>query len=55
MIKTVSYLVVGALAASAWVVNAEAQGTGNPTGGKFQKNIRDVTRSTRVSKISVSI
>ena len=37
MIKTVSYLVVGALAASAWVVNAEAQGTGNPTGGKFAK------------------
>jgi hypothetical protein len=37
MIKTVSYLVVGALAASVWVVNAEAQGTGNPTGGKFAK------------------
>ena len=35
MIKTVSYLLVGALATSAWIVKAEATGKGNPTGGKF--------------------
>ena len=35
MIKIVSYLLAGALAASAWMVNAEAAGKGNPTGGKF--------------------
>jgi hypothetical protein len=35
MIKTVRYLLAGALAASAWTVKAEAQGKGNPTGGKF--------------------
>ena len=37
MIKTVSYLLAGALAMSAWTVKAEAQGNGNPTGGKFAK------------------
>jgi len=35
MIKTVGRLLAGVLAASAWTVNAEAQGNGNPTGGKF--------------------
>ena len=35
MIKTVSYLLVGALATSAWMVQAKATGRGNPTGGKF--------------------
>ena len=37
MIKTVSYLLAGALAMSAWTVKAEAQGNGNPTDGKFAK------------------
>ena len=35
MIRTVSYLLAGTLAASAWTVKADAQGNGNPTGGKF--------------------
>src|SRR6516162_2606926 len=36
MIKTASnFLLAGILATSAWIVKAEAQGNGNPTGGKF--------------------
>jgi hypothetical protein len=35
MIKTVSYFLLAALATSAWTLKAEAQGQGNPTGGKF--------------------
>jgi len=36
MIKTVSsFLLAGILATSTWTVKAEAQGNGNPTGGKF--------------------
>jgi hypothetical protein len=35
MIKTVSYLLAGALATSAWTIKAEAAGKGNPTGGNF--------------------
>jgi len=35
MIKTVSYFLAGALATSALIVQAEATGKGNPTGGKF--------------------
>ena len=35
MIKTASYLLAGALAASTWTIKAEAAGNGNPTGGKF--------------------
>ena len=34
MIRTVTYLLSGALAASIWMPKAEAQ-NGNPTGGKF--------------------
>jgi hypothetical protein len=35
MIKTASYLLAVALAASAWTIKAEAAENGNPTGGKF--------------------
>ncbi len=37
MIKTVSYLLAGAVATSAWTmtIKAEAAGKGNPTGGNF--------------------
>jgi hypothetical protein len=35
MIKTVSYLLAIALATSALTIRAEAEGKGNPTGGKF--------------------
>jgi hypothetical protein len=37
MIRTVSYLLVGVLLTSTWIVKAEAQGNGNPTGGNFAK------------------
>jgi hypothetical protein len=35
MMKTVSFILAGALATSAWTIKAEAEGKGNPTGGKF--------------------
>ena len=49
MIRTVSYLLAGALAVSAWAVQAEAQGNGNPTGGEFAvKHPRRNEVNTRV-------
>ena len=33
--KTVSFILAGALATSVWTIKAEAEGKGNPTGGKF--------------------
>jgi hypothetical protein len=49
MIRVVGYLVAGALAFSAWTVTAEAQGNGNPTGGKFaEKHPRRNEVNTRV-------
>ena len=35
MMKTVSFILAGALATSVWTIKAEAEGKGNPTGGKF--------------------
>jgi hypothetical protein len=35
MIRTVTCLLAGALATSTWILKAEAQATGNPTGGNF--------------------
>jgi hypothetical protein len=35
MMKTVSFILAGALATSAWTIKAEAGDKGNPTGGKF--------------------
>jgi hypothetical protein len=37
MIRTVTYLLAGLLATSTWIVKAEAQANGNPTGGNFAK------------------
>ncbi|MGB8632620.1 MAG: hypothetical protein WCD69_25140 [Xanthobacteraceae bacterium] len=37
MIRTVSYVLAGVLVMSTWVVKAEAQANGNPTGGNFAK------------------
>jgi hypothetical protein len=49
MIRTVSYLLAGALAASTWMVQADAQGNGNPTGGNFAaKHPRRNEVNTRV-------
>jgi hypothetical protein len=49
MIRTVSCLLAGALAASAWMVQADAQGNGNPTGGEFAvKHPRRNEVNTRV-------
>jgi len=33
MMKTVSFILAGALATSVWTIKAEAEGKGNPTGG----------------------
>jgi hypothetical protein len=35
MIRTVTCLLAAVLATSTWIVKAEAQGNGNPAGGKF--------------------
>jgi hypothetical protein len=35
MIRTVTYLLAGVLVTSTWIVKAEAQANGNPTGGNF--------------------
>jgi hypothetical protein len=37
MIRTVTYLLAGVLVTSTWIVKAEAQANGNPTGGNFAK------------------
>jgi hypothetical protein len=37
MIRTVSYVLAGVLVMSTWIVKAEAQANGNPTGGNFAK------------------
>jgi hypothetical protein len=37
MIRTVTYLLTGVLVTSTWIVKAEAQANGNPTGGNFAK------------------
>jgi hypothetical protein len=37
MIRTVTYLLAGLLVTSTWIVKAEAQANGNPTGGNFAK------------------
>ena len=38
MIRTVTYLLAGLLVTSTWIVKAEAQANGNPTGGNFAKD-----------------
>jgi hypothetical protein len=35
MFRTLTYLLAGLLVTSAWIVKAEAQANGNPTGGNF--------------------
>jgi hypothetical protein len=37
MIRTATYLLAGLLVTSTWIVKAEAQANGNPTGGNFAK------------------
>ena len=49
MIRALGYLLAGVLAVSAWTVNVEAQGNGNPTGGKFaDKHPRRNEVNTRI-------